>query len=197
MRRSILTVLLLLCCASLSSAQQADEYPKNELFVGYSYQSADINSLTPDPGRAGLHGVNFEYTRNINSVVGVTADFSGHVRRETLATGAGEFRHDSEQYNLLGGLQLKARNRSRVTPFAHALFGGGLFRGFSAVLLPSSNTYFFDDAKSFAMAFGGGLDIRASRRVTVRAVQADYNPTFFGQGRQDNFRLSFGVVFTK
>jgi opacity protein-like surface antigen len=197
MRRSILTVLLLLCCASLSSAQQADEYPKNELFVGYSYQSADINSLTPNPGRAGLHGINFEYTRNVNSVVGVTADFSGHVRRETLATGAGEFQHDSEQYNLLGGLQLKARNRSRVTPFAHALFGGGLFRGFSAVLLPSSNTYFFDDAKSFAMAFGGGLDVRASRRVTVRAVQADYNPTFFGQGRQDNFRLSFGVVFTK
>jgi opacity protein-like surface antigen len=197
MRRSILTVLLLLCCASPSSAQQADEYPRNELFVGYSYQSADINSLTPDPGRAGLRGVNFGYTRNINNVVGVTADFSGHVKRETLATGAGEFRHDSEQYNLLGGLQLKARNTSRVTPFAHALFGGGLFRGFSAVLLPSSNTYFFDDAKSFAMAFGGGLDIRASRRVTVRAVQADYNPTFFGQGRQDNFRLSFGVVFTK
>lgn len=197
MRRSILTVLLLLSCTSLSSAQQADQYPKNELFVGYSYQSADINSLTPDPGRAGLHGVNFEYTRNINSVVGVTADFSGHIRRETLATGAGEFRHDREQYNLLGGLQLKGRNQSRVTPFAHALFGGGLFRGFSAVLLPSSNTYFFDDAKSFAMAFGGGLDIRASRRVTVRAVQADYNPTFFGQGRQDNFRLSLGVVFTK
>jgi opacity protein-like surface antigen len=193
----MLTVLLILCCAPLSSAQQSDEYTKNEFFVGYSYESADINSLTPDPGRAGLHGVNFEYTRNINRVVGITADFSGHVRRETLATGAGQFQHDREQYNLLGGLQFRARNRSRATPFAHALFGGGLFRGFSAVLLPSSNTYFFDDAKSFAMAFGGGLDIRASRRVTVRAVQADYNPTFFGRGRQDNFRLSFGVVFTR
>jgi opacity protein-like surface antigen len=197
MRRSTLTLLLILCCATLSSARQADEYPKNEFFVGYSYQSADINSLTPDPGRAALHGVNFEYTRNINGVVGVTADFSGHVRRETLATGAGEFRHDSEQYNLLGGLQFKARNRGRVTPFAHALLGGGLFRGFSAVLLPSSNTYFFDDAKSFAMAFGGGLDVRANGRVTIRAVQADYNPTFFGRGRQNNYRLSFGVVFTK
>ena len=197
MRRSMLTVLWILSCATLSSARQADEYPKNEVFVGYSYQSADINSLTPDPGRAGLHGVNFEYTRNINSVVGITADFSGHIKRETLATGAGEVRHNSEQYNLLGGLQFKARNRSRVTPFAHALVGGGLFRGFTAVLLPASNTYFFDDAKSFAMAFGGGLDVRASRRVTVRAVQADYNPTFFGQGRQDNFRLSFGVVFTR
>jgi opacity protein-like surface antigen len=197
MRKSMLTVLLILSCAPFSSAQQADEYPKNEVFVGYSYQSADINSLTPNPGRAGLHGVNVEYTRNLNSVVGITADFSGHIKRETLATSAGEFRHNSEQYNLLGGLQFKARNRSRATPFAHVLVGGALFRGFSAVLLPSSNTYFFDDAKSFAMVFGGGLDIRASRRITIRAVQADYNPTFFGQGRQNNCRLSFGVVFTR
>jgi hypothetical protein len=193
----MLAVLLTLCCAPLASAQQAEEYPKNEVFVGYSYQSADVNSLTPDPGRAGLHGVNLEYTRNVSRVVGITADFSGHVRRETFTTGAGEFRHDREQYNLLGGVQFKARNRSRVTPFAHALVGVAFFRGFSAELLPSSNTYFFDDAKSFAMAFGGGLDIRAGRRVNVRAVQADYNPTFFGRGRQDNFRLSFGVVFNR
>ena len=197
MRKSMLTVLLILFCAPFSSAQQADEYPKNEVFVGYSYQSADINSLTPNPGRAGLNGVNVEYTRNLNRVVGITADFSGHIKRETVVTSAGELQHNSEQYNLLGGLQFKARNRSRATPFAHALVGGALFRGFSAVLLPSSNTYFFDDAKSFAMVFGGGLDIRASRRITVRAVQADYNPTFFGQGRQNNFRLSFGVVFTR
>jgi opacity protein-like surface antigen len=197
MRNSMLALLLMLCCAPFSLAQQADEYPKNEVFVGYSYQSADVNSLTPDPGRAGLQGVNLEYTRNINSVVGITADFSGHVRRETFTIGTGEFRHDREQYNLLGGVQFKARNRSRATPFAHALLGGALFRGFSAVLLPSSNTFFFDDAKSFAMAFGGGLDIRAGRRINVRIVQADYNPTFFGQGRQNNFRLSFGVVFTR
>lgn len=125
------------------------------------------------------------------------SNFSGHVRRETFTTGAGEFRHDGEQYNLLGGVQFKARNRSRTTPFAHALLGGAFFRGFSAELLPSSNTYFFDDAKSFVTAFGGGLDIRAGRRISVRAVQADYNPTFFGRGRQDNFRLSFGVVFNR
>lgn len=197
MRNSMLAVLLMLCCAPLAPAQQVDEYPKNEVFVGYSYQSADINSLTPDPGRVGLHGVNLEYTRNVSSVIGITADFSGHVRREIFTTGAGEFSHDREQYNLLGGVQFKARNRSRATPFAHALLGGALFRAFSAELLPSSNTYFFDDAKSFAMALGGGLDIRAGRRISVRAVQADYNPTFFGQGRQDNFRVSFGVVFTR
>jgi opacity protein-like surface antigen len=197
MQKLLLATLLLVACATLSTAQTTDAYPKNEVFVGYSFADADINSLTIKPGRAGLHGVNFEYTRNLNGVVGVTADFSGHIKRETFATAAGSVQHDREQYNFLGGLQFKARNQTRVTPFAHALVGGGLFRGFSAILSPASNTYFFDDAKSFAAAFGGGLDVRAGKRITVRVVQADYNPTFFGQSRQDNFRLSFGVVFTK
>jgi opacity protein-like surface antigen len=198
MHKLMLAAVLVICCTTLSQAQDAGDYPKNEVFVGYSYESADINSLTINPGRLGLHGINLEYTRNLNSVVGLTIDFSGHVKRESFTTPVGDIQHDRQQYNLLGGLQFKARNKTRATPFAHALFGGGLFRGFSAVLTPASNTYFFDDATSFAMAFGGGLDIRASKRITIRAIQADYNPTFFGQqGRQDNLRLSFGVVFTK
>ena len=197
MQKVMIATLLLVCCATPSFAQSNDEYQKNEFFAGYSYNNADINSLTINPGRAGLHGVNLAYTRNLNKVVGITADFSGHIKRESFTTSAGEVQHNREQYNLLGGLQFKARNQTRVTPFAHALFGVGFFRGFSAILLPASNTYFFDDAKSFAMVFGGGIDIRASKHISVRAIQADYNPTFFGQGRQDNFRLSFGVVFTK
>jgi hypothetical protein len=193
----MLATLIIICCATLATAQTADEYPKNEVFVGYSYNNVDINSLTINPGRTGLNGLNIAYTRNLNKKLGVTIDFSGHIKRESFTNGTVEVQHNREQYNLLGGLQFKARNQTRVTPFAHALFGGGLFRGFSAILSPASNTYFFDDARSFAMVFGGGLDIRASKRITIRALQADYNPTFFGQGRQNNFRLSFGVVFTR
>jgi hypothetical protein len=169
----------------------------NEVFVGYSFKSADINSLTPDPGRQNLHGVNVEYTRNLNKTVGITVDFSGHTRRETFTTGTGEFKRNRDQFNLMGGLQFKARHDRRVIPFAHALLGAAYFRGFSAVLLPSSNNYFFDDAKSLTMALGGGLDVRAGERVSIRVIQADYNPTFFGQGHQNNFRLSVGVVFNK
>jgi opacity protein-like surface antigen len=197
MQKIMLATLMIACCAAVSFAQTPDDYPKNEVFVGYSYENADINSLTINPGRKGLHGVNLEYTRNVNRVVGLTVDFSGHIKTESFNANGVEVEHRREQYNLLGGLQFKARNQSRATPFAHALMGVGFFRGFSAILAPASNTYFFDDAKSFAMVFGGGLDIRASKRITVRAIQADYNPTFFGQGRQDNFRLSVGTVFTR
>lgn len=141
MRKLLLAALLLLGCATHSLAQTPDAYPKNELFVGYSYEGADINNLTTDPGRAGLHGVNIEYTRNVNRTVGVTVDFSGHVKRESSPTASGSVRLDRQHYNLLGGLQFKAHNQTRVTPFAHALFGGAFFRDFSAVLSPANNNF--------------------------------------------------------
>jgi hypothetical protein len=50
---------------------------------------------------------------------------------------------------------------------------------------------------SFAMALGGGLDIRASKRVSFRAMM-DYNPVFVNDsttGTRDFVRLSLGVLF--
>ena len=66
----------------------------------------------------------------------------------------------------------------------------------------------------FAMAFGAGLDFKASDRFKIRLVQIDYAPIFLGDRsvavlgsagalqpltlsgqRQDNFRFSFGITF--
>jgi len=74
----------------------------------------------------------------------------------------------------------------------------------------------FDDA-GFAMGIGGGLDVQVSRRIDVRAIQFDYNPTRFnfqdfgavnvpgaptpvdvnneGTRALHNFRFSTGIVF--
>jgi len=49
---------------------------------------------------------------------------------------------------------------------------------------------------SFAMAMGGGLDIRASKRVSFRGV-LDYNPVFVHDstsGTRDFVRISLGVL---
>src|SRR6185369_16586473 len=109
----------------------------------------------------------------------------------------GIFTRRRDQYFLLGGLQFKTGNSKRVQPFAHALFGASLFRGFTSDIRTTGNVYSFDDATSFAMALGGGLDVRLSKRIDLRLIQADFAPTFFGSGRQDNFRLSVGIVFKK
>lgn len=198
MQKLIITTFLIACSASFSLAQTSGEQPKNEFFAGYSYHSADINTLTVDPRRTGQNGVNLAYTRNITRHIGLTGDASAHFHRDTRSTSVSTFTSKRDQYFLLAGLQFKAGNGSgRVLPFAHALVGASLFRGFTSDIRTSGNVYTIDDATSFAMAFGGGLDVRINKRIDVRMIQADYTPTFFGSGRQNNFRLSVGIVFKR
>jgi opacity protein-like surface antigen len=197
MLRVIMVTFMLAASAAVLKAQTPSDQPKNGFFAGYSFHSADINSLTIDPHRTPQNGVNLEYTRNITRHIGLTGDASAHFHRETHSTGVGTFSSQRDQYFMLGGLQLRTGNEKRVQPFAQALFGVSLFRGFTADIRPSGNVYTYDDATSFAMSLGGGLDVRVNKRIAVRVIQADYTPTFFGSGRQDNFRISTGIVFRR
>jgi opacity protein-like surface antigen len=197
MLRLIALTFIMVATAAVLEAQTPAEQPKNEFFAGYSFQSADINTLTIDPHRTPQNGVNLEYSRSITRHIGLTGDASAHFHRETHSTGVGTFSSQRDQYFLLGGLQFKAGNEKRVRPFAQALFGVSLFRGFTSDIRPTGNVYTYDDATSFAMALGGGLDVRVSKRISVRLIQADYTPTFFGSGRQNNFRISAGIVFNR
>ncbi|MEK6333352.1 MAG: outer membrane beta-barrel protein [Acidobacteriota bacterium] len=197
MRQLIILTFLIAGSASFALAQTPDEQPKNEFFAGYSYHSADINTLTVDPHRTAQNGINLAYTRNITRHIGLTGDASAHFHRNTSSTGTGTFSTQRDQYFLLAGVQFKAGGNSRVQPFAHALFGASLFRGFTSDIRPSGNVYTIDDATSFAMALGGGVDVRLNRRIDFRLVQVDYTPTFFGSGRQNNIRVSVGIVFKR
>lgn len=196
MRKPILMILFLICSGPLCVAQTQEDQ-KNEFFAGYSYHSADINTLTIDPRRTSQNGVNLEYTRNVTKNVGITGDVSAHFHRDTSSTTGGTFTRKRDQYFFLGGLQFKAHNDSRLQPFAHALFGVSLFRGFTSNIGPSGNVFTFDDATSFGMALGGGFDVRAGKRIDIRVVQVDYSPTYFGSGTQHNIRLSFGIIFKR
>jgi len=196
MRKLLFMICVMACCISISSGQTPDE-PKNEFFAGYSYHSADINTLTIDPHRTRQNGVNLAYKRNLNGYVGVKIDASAHFKRDSHPLAGGQFSRKRDQYYFLGGVEFKAPGERSVTPFAQALVGASLFRGFTTQTTPSGNIFTFDDATSFAMAVGGGVDVRVSNRIAIRIIQANYIPTFFGSGRQDNFRLSFGIVFKR
>lgn len=194
MRKMLPMIFLIACCSSFSLGQTTGD-PKNEFFAGYSYHSADINTLTIDPHRTGQNGINLAYKRNLNRHVGLKLDTSAHFKRSSQPISGGLFTSRRDQYYFLGGVEFKAPSNSRVTPFAQALVGASLFRGFTTSTSPAGNVFTFDDATSFAMALGGGLDVRVNDRIAIRIIQADYAPTFFGSGRQDNIRLSFGVIF--
>lgn len=202
MRLKLFLAALLLNCCVLSPlrAQSADDTPppRNEFFAGYSFNSADINTLTVAPERTGQHGLNLAYTRYVTQHVGLTFDASAHLKRDNFTFNNLNFERKRDQYHFLVGVQFKSRQSAgRVAPFAHVLAGGALFRGFASSQTQAGNTFIIDDATSFALAVGGGLDVRAGRHFDIRLIQADYLPTFFGSTRQDNLRLSFGVVFRR
>ena len=91
----------------------------------------------------------------------------------------------------------KARNSTRFTPFVHVLGGVAHTSANFTTPGPTLNILLKKNANSFAMAVGGGLDIRARKRLSFRALM-DYNPVFVHDstsGTRDLFRLSLGVLF--
>lgn len=149
-----------------------DDSPKIEVFGGYSYVRAEQG--------VNLNGWNASVAGNITRYFGVVGDVSGHYANGSFL--------DGNSYTFLGGPQFSFRT-SRLTPFAHALFGVsrvstglGLF-GFN---LGASQS-------DLAMAFGGGLDLNLSDRFAIRAIQADYFPVRSGGTFLNNFRLPFSI----
>jgi len=214
--RLVFSTALLLCSALLGSAQSPNpsEHPKFEFFVGYSAlgeSGSRAISFGPNASVSGdYEGQGFETSiiRNFSKHLGIKGDFSASFNNESgsgpitactpaCTTVTQNFQLKTRVYNLLAGPEFKARNRTRFTPFVHALAG---FAHTSATFTtpgPTHILFFRRNDNSFAMALGGGLDIRASKRASFRG-QLDYNPIFVHDptgGRRDFLRLSLGVLF--
>jgi outer membrane immunogenic protein len=81
----------------------------------------------------------------------------------------------------------------RLQPFAQVLIGGAHASG---GLSPGSSG--FGSSTGFAAIAGGGLEIRLTERVALRAIEADYYYTRFNNGandHQNNLRIGAGLVF--
>jgi opacity protein-like surface antigen len=230
MRKVLLLAFLTVASASAAFGQAITDERRFEIFGGYSNLQAEgipERSLSPtDPtfnerlfnDRTGLHGFNIEGTGYFTPVFGLTGDFSFNKQDREFATTTGRGSLDTRVINVLGGPTAKFNTNSRLEPFARALFGvaNTKFEAENTTVLTTGEviTRFETNATDFAMALGGGLDVRVTDRWLVRAFQFDYNPVFLrdrsidvlsqsgaivpqtleGQ-RQDNLRFSFGVVF--
>lgn len=47
---------------------------------------------------------------------------------------------------------------------------------------------------TFSTTFGGGVDLRTTKRIGIRAFQIDYVTSHFNRQRQDNFHMSAGII---
>jgi opacity protein-like surface antigen len=180
---SLVRRLLLVAVSAFAfpwSAFAQESTPKAEVFGGYSYFRAT------DPTTIHLNGWNGSITGNLTDWFGVVGDFSGHYGSPSIF-GIGIPFVDVQQHSFLFGPRLSYRGNDKVTPFGHFLIGVSRANA-GAFGLSLSDT-------ALAAAAGGGLDINLNDTVAIRAVQADYLMTRFQDERQDNLRLSFGIVF--
>lgn len=222
MKKFALCIFALALCAvsGLAQTTTGSDYHKFEVFGGYSNNQVDsgvsddnedIEDFFDD--REGFNGFNVSAVGNFNRYLGAKVDFSGHYKSlgftvpATGTTGATNFEADASLYNVLGGIQVKDNRKegSRFRPFAHALAGvatnkvsidnsffNSPFCNQAGVVCPADIS---DRETGFAAAIGGGIDIKATNRLSIRAIQVDYNPTRLYGSTQQNFRFGFGVVF--
>ncbi len=215
--RVVLFVGFLMCPTVLAWAQggNTDEYPKFEFFAGYS-ALGDANTrgirFGNGPSTTGdfstWTGFETSMIRNFNKHFGIKGDFSAHFNNEralfpvtvctpTCVTATQDNQLKTRVYDFLIGPEFKARNHTRFTPFAYALAGVAHTQANFTTAGPTINFHLENGDNSFAMAVGGGLDIRATKRVSFRGSM-DYNPVFVNDsltGRRDLIRLSLGVLF--
>jgi opacity protein-like surface antigen len=209
MRNLLLLLVMLLACAPVGLAQ-GNDYSDWEFFIGYAHERANNGADRLDArGRAisstgatsrvdfvskrvGHNGGTGEVVANVHRNVGLVTNFAATYNNATFldALSGRTFNARLWRYTLLFGPRYNWRNSSPLIPFAHALFGLTRYHvDFKNNDFTSPDT----DETAFAMAFGGGLDIRAGKHVDVRAGQVDYLPVFFSNKREDNIRFSAGV----
>jgi hypothetical protein len=246
MKKIIYLMLIISALATFSIAQNSDDYKKVEFFAGYTldqdlreannrftsilgFTPAQIQTFFGQPlinnsGRTKLNGANVSVTGYVNKYIGFTGDFSGSYKKENQAVGAQGSEVKRSKYTFQGGPQVKFRNSSRVQPFARALFGvtktSNEIRPNNAGIPPTGLTVeqIDDNYSAFSTSYGGGVDVKINKKVSLRLIQVDYNSVFsktrnltvtnarLGGSpltgattvtgyRRDNVRLSFGIVF--
>jgi opacity protein-like surface antigen len=219
---------IILTAMICSSAFAQDSTPKVQVFAGYSLFHADTGGLTdtvldlalrPATEAFGVptnfNGWNAEAQYNANRWVGIAADFGGRYGSPigVFSSSGVSGVPNGNGYSFLAGPVLSYRTKSRVTPFVHALFGldRSSLSGSTITGLPVSVTAAPTSSSDFAVALGGGVDYKVTRRLAIRVGQVDFYHTSlnlnkfydsaFGIGlfqslatHEDNWRLSAGVV---
>jgi len=180
---------------------------KAEVSVDYSYSRFNPSSSLADDQNLNGGGGSFAYYWK--DLFGVKADFQGYASTTThftVPTGnanvpAGTYSVNGNLFTYLFGPVIQPR-KAKIAPYGQILFGAAHSNVYSNLFHVSSAAGSAPSNNAFAMAVGGGLDLKLTRHWTLRPVEADYLLTNFnsdfvsgGNRVQNNFRYAAGVTF--
>jgi opacity protein-like surface antigen len=214
MKMKIRSALVLGMVLLFGSSAFAQDYPKIETAPAFMYirTSGELSNAfivngqvvtnVPSLNCAGGGGT---IAYNVSSVVGIAADLGG-CKIFSNAYGLGNT-VDGSLFTYLFGPRFTYRNSSKFEPFFEVNFGGTraslTCKSTAADCLSEagSGTY---SRNAFAMTVGGGFQIKISKKISLRPIQAEYLYTRFGNScaavactynnNQNSFRLKSGIV---
>ncbi len=209
MRRYFVLVGLLLLTAGLALAQ--GEYPKVETSPAFMYIRTPISFSVPGGPSVSASfncaGGGGTLAYNFSSLIGLAADLGGCKYFGQTVPAPISSNVNGTGFTFLFGPRLTFRSKSPFQPFAELNFGG-MRISISCKNNPSNCTDEFGTGSrsksAFAMTVGGGFDIKLSKKLSLRPVQAEYLYTRFGNdcnltvctfnNNQNSFRLKSGIV---
>ena len=174
-----------------AQAQAVTQFPRVEIFGGYSYLRTNA-VFTGE--HINLHGASFSGDFYLNHWLGIVGDVgvyhAGNIANQFSLT----------LWSYQAGPRVRLRNDTHFTPYGQFLIGGGHAGGtlYTSPLGPGLAP--IGTNNSFLYTAGGGVDYRFTNRIGIRIVQAEYLHSEFLNGSvtghvQNNFRLSTGVIF--
>jgi hypothetical protein len=183
--RKLLTVTSVALFLTVVSVPKA--LSQVELSGGYSYLKL---SNTPPGVGTSSNGWQASAYLHLLGPFGVEGDLSNHYGISPTAQSIGGTYYVPQFMEMWGPRFTLAL--PRIHPFVHALFG--TVHGVPvSTLLASPPVQKPENA--FGMAFGGGLDVQATRHVWLRLVQVDYVRAQFTNNTQNEAQISAGLVF--
>jgi hypothetical protein len=177
--------MLIIFLATARAQQSSGAPPQLEVSGGYAY----THGVSDSGLDFNLNGGTVSLAYNFHNRLAVVGDF-GVYRFSDPGPGL-----TSTMYTYLVGPRValrRSRSENRIVPFAQVLLGGGRLNASAGGVDAGEN--------GFAMAVGGGLNVAAGRRFSIRLVEANYLLTRFNHpdgssATQNNVRISAGIVF--
>lgn len=179
--------LVCLLAFSLLFGFSAAAQDKADAFLGYSYVRQTYGSTV---GSFNLNGGVAQVAAYPTSWFGLVGEFGGYFPGNISGTPS-----SGTELSYLFGPRIAFRH-GPLQPFVQGLAGGDHLSPALAAKLGTTS------ANTFAMAIGGGLDLKVSHHFAIRLAQVDYFLTRLTSPiptsaafTQNNFRYSGGIVF--
>jgi hypothetical protein len=191
-------VLLLGAVLSMDLVAQAQQKPAStyttDVDVAITYVAEQAKVASADCGCFWLNGGSGNFAMTFFHGLGVAANLTGE-HASNIGTGI-----DLDKVMFAMGPRytyipkLPVGKRPGIAGYGEGLFGG--IHGFNTTFPSSTGT--IGAASSFAMQFGGGLDLRFAKHIGIRAVEADYVRSTLPNNAgnvQNDLRLAAGISF--